>query len=332
MTSNADGRGLDILESLEGEIFIKGTDIYPSDLDVVELRIIKFVKKHQKVWKDEAGRTNTTNHVRFLAHVFKYMKFDKKASALVEDESMAGVKCTFDPQAKLLSDVYIINDALKDKGISLFTRKVSFKRFDEKSQNTSGHFTTWLWDDLGEAPVTASDNWRTENVKSMIVNDNAANDAQAASTAGNTANNAGVDTGAKSPAYRLEMISDIKKLADAATSMVADYPAFKAEIYDAFIKQKAALAAKQAVDLSVNSSHMTRAEFSETAMRLAKGIYGKPQDAQRVQDLHDFAVSKFEFVLSEIEKTRNAHKQAVPQINSAQTGQSDLPDEDDIPF
>ena len=322
---NTEGRGIDILESLEGEITIKGLDVFPSDLDVVELRIIKFVKKHVKTWNNDDGTVGTTNHVRFLAHVYSYKKFSKQVSALIEDASMAGIKVTFDPQAKLLADVYLLNDKFKENGIPLHSRKLEFKRIDEKSQNTSGNYTTWVWKDLGEAPRTESDDWKTEQVRTMIVNDQKANDSASANPKGNTANNAGVDTGAKSPAYRLEMLSDIKKLAEAATAMVADYPAFKTEIYDAFIKRKAAIAAKLANDLASSSSDKTRSEFIVAAKAFASGIYSKPQDAQRREDLTDFACSKYDLHVAQSQKTENVG--AVPNNEYAID-----PDTDDIPF
>jgi len=265
----SDWRGEDLLEQLGQEIILPNTDLNLKNLDKLELRVVKFVKKSKKIWKDANGNfENESEHVRILIHCYKYEFFDAKKGGYILNPEYTEKKITINPQTKLVAGLYVAHDRLKSEGKSIFHRKFSVVRNDEPRQTGAGSYAVWTWTDMGAAPITNYDDWKGETADSYKFHE---------------------EEEKNLPDFKKVLFEtkNLEECSATAKKLLADYPDKKTEIVEAHSVRKAAILA-EAVKI-LNESDCTLEEYNLNVAKLASSSY--PREPKRAEDLVNFAKS-----------------------------------------
>jgi hypothetical protein len=281
-----DWRNGDILEQISQEIIIPNQDLVLKDLDTLDCRIVKFVSKNKKVWKNKDGSvSNETEHVRILIHVYAHKFFSQEKEGYVTDTETAGKKVTINPQLKLMSDLYVLNETLKQADRSLYGTKVKILRKDVEGGANGGKYTTWEFKDLGAAPITDNDNWSLEGPKSYKVEEQSQESSQQNDAPRAPQNIADA-------VKRFLFISDLKLLSESANALRTAYPEKLTDIVSAFSTRKAAILAEMVKDMAANADDL--ASLVAAVTKLAEDSYKKEplKSSQLVQFAKDLYVPK----------------------------------------
>lgn len=299
----SDWRNLELLDQIAGEIIVPNLDLVLKNLDRLECRIIRFISKNKKTWKDKEDDSikNETEHTRILVHVYSHKSLNPDLGGYVADPAIAGTKVTINPQTKLLAELVSVNEKFKQNGIPLSSRKLEVRRKDVAGGKNGGNYTTWEWKDLGEAPVSSSDDWRSESLASYKIQDDENSEPQK-----QKAN----EPDFESQLSRFGMMTSFDSLSACAKSLREKFPDRLSDIVAAFSDRKSALAAEAALTIA-KSKDNPKVE----AEKLAGILY--PKEPIRRQDLIDFTIEKWK-----------SYSQQTPTTMSDITGD----EEDDVPF